>query len=295
MSLNVNTCPLCNEKQSTLFDQRNFRGYQVSNRLCSNCGLVYQSPRLSDDELESFYQNEYRQVYQGCEQPVQKDLTVQIKRASSLIKVLQENGFENIDRHLDIGSSSGILLERIGEEFQCQVVGIEPGEAYRSYAENSGLRVYASIEDLKNAGELPFDLITMVHVLEHLPKPVNYLKELKGQWLRPDGVLLIEVPNLYAHNCFEIAHLTSFSQFTLEETLKKAGYSIKVLIKHGRPRSNLIPLYITILATPSKNSQGQNKAHRERGIRMKRRAGMFHRRIIEHLFPKQAWLSEFHE
>lgn len=295
MPQNVKNCPLCDRKQNTLFDQRNFRGYQVSNRLCSNCGLVYQSPRLSDDELVSFYQNEYRQVYQGSEQPVQKDLSVQKKRSGFLIKALRENGVENIDRHLDIGCSSGILLERVVEEFQCQVVGIEPGEAYRSYAENRGLRVYASMEDLKNAGELPFDLITMVHVLEHLPNPVDYLKVLKGLWLMPDGVLLIEVPNLYAHNCFEIAHLTSFSQFTLEETLKKAGYSIIVLFKHGRPRSKLIPLYITLLATPSKNSQEQNKALRERGIRMKRRAGMAHRRIIERLFPKQAWLSEFPE
>ncbi len=56
----------------------------------------------------------------------------------------------------------------------------------------------------------------------------------------------------------------------------------------------LIPLYITLLATPVEISPGENEVRREGGIRLKRRAGMAHRRIIERLFPKQAWLPEFH-
>jgi 2-polyprenyl-3-methyl-5-hydroxy-6-metoxy-1,4-benzoquinol methylase len=244
---------------------------------------------MSEDELNSFYQKEYRQVYQGSENPIQKDLTVQKKRSGFLIKVLQENGIENIDRHLDIGCSSGILLERVGEEFQCQVVGIEPGDAYRSYAESRGLKVYATLEDAGHGNEIPFDLITMIHVLEHLPGPVDYLNQLKTMWLTSTGLLLIEVPNLYAHDSFEVAHLTSFSQSTLVETLKKAGYTIKGLLKHGQPRSNMIPLYITLLAIPSKNLH--ERINRERGIRMKRRAGIAHRRILERLLPGQAWLS----
>jgi 2-polyprenyl-3-methyl-5-hydroxy-6-metoxy-1,4-benzoquinol methylase len=244
---------------------------------------------MSEDELNSFYQKEYRQVYQGSENPIQKDLTVQKKRSGFLIKVLQENGIENIDRHLDIGCSSGILLERVGEEFQCQVVGIEPGDAYRSYAESRGLKVYATLEDAGHGNEIPFDLITMIHVLEHLPGPVDYLNQLKTMWLTSTGLLLIEVPNLYAHDSFEVAHLTSFSQSTLVETLKKAGYTIKGLLKHGHPRSNMIPLYITLLAIPSKNLH--ERINRERGIRMKRRAGIAHRRILERLLPRQAWLS----
>jgi 2-polyprenyl-3-methyl-5-hydroxy-6-metoxy-1,4-benzoquinol methylase len=294
MPLNVDNCPLCDEKQSTLFDRRNFRGYQVSNRLCLNCGFIYQSPRMNEPELDSFYEHEYRKVYQGSQEPIQKDLLVQSKRAESLIKVLEDSGIENVDRHLDIGCSSGILLERVAKQYHCQGVGVEPGEAYRTYAEDQGLKVYATLQDVKNAGEQKFDLITIIHVLEHLPNPVDYLNQLKGTWLKSDGILLIEVPNLYAHNSFEVAHLASFSQFTLEETLRKAGYSKQFLSKHGRPRSMLIPLYITLLATPVEISPGENEVRREGGIRLKRRAGMAHRRIIERLFPKQAWLPEFH-
>jgi SAM-dependent methyltransferase len=291
MPYKVTNCPLCNQHTSSLFDQRDFRGFQVVNRLCLNCGLVYQSPRMNENELDSFYQNEYRRVYQGSEKPVQKDIYIQTKRSDFLIRVLREFGVENIDRYLDIGCSAGVLLKRVGDEFGCQRIGIEPGEAYRSYAEERGLEVYLTLDELKGSSKLPFDLISMVHVLEHLPDPVEYLKGLKDDWLNEDGVLLIEVPNIYAHDSFEIAHLVSFSQFTLEETLNRAGYAVKGLLKHGQPRSNMIPLYITLLAAPSKKPR--ERINRERGIRMKRRAGMAHKWIIERLFPKQAWLPEY--
>jgi hypothetical protein len=227
---------------------------------------------MDKQELDSFYKEEYRRIYQGSQDPVQRDLNVQTKRANFLLDILEESGIEKVDRHLDIGCSSGILLEQIVTHYQCQSVGVEPGDAYRTYAENRGIEVYASLEEIHKAGEKKFDLITIIHV----------------------GILLIEVPNLYAHNSFEVAHLSSFSQFTLEQTLGKAGFNIKTLLKHGRPRSLLIPLYITLLATPLEDSPGIYENRREQGTGFKRRAGMTHRRIIERLFPKQAWLPEFH-
>ena len=54
-------CPLCGSLQSHIFDQRKFRDLNVTNRICNRCGLVYQSPHMSDEELEAFYQREYRQ------------------------------------------------------------------------------------------------------------------------------------------------------------------------------------------------------------------------------------------
>ena len=44
--------------------------------------------------------------------------------------------------------------------------------------------------------EKNFDLITIVHVLEHLDKPIENIKELKNL-LSNDGVIYAEVPNLY--------------------------------------------------------------------------------------------------
>ena len=293
MPESVTRCPLCEDKRSSTFDQREFRGYQVVNKLCTNCGLVYQSPRMTESELEIFYQSEYRQVYQGSQGPSNTDLSVQKARAGALLDILREVGVDKIDRFADIGSSSGQFLEEIKEEFKCQVIGIEPGEAYRVYAENRGMKVYESLESLAEAGEPAFDLISMIHVLEHIPDPVNYLKQLRQKFLTSNGNILIEVPNLYAHDCFEVAHLISFSRHTLFQLMKKAGYTTIFLQPHGQPRSKLIPLYITLLAAPSEPAPDQSTVEEERWIRLKRRTGLAHRRIIERLFPRQAWLPEY--
>lgn len=293
MSLTVTRCPLCENNRSTTFDQRDFRGYQVVNKLCRNCGLVYQSPRMTNSELQIFYRSEYRQVYQGSKAPAKKDLAVQKARSEILANVLEAAGVEKIRRYADIGSSSGLLLEKIHEDFQCQVIGIEPGEAYRDYSENKGLKIYDSLDSVRRAGEAAFDLISMIHVLEHISDPVEYLKQLRKTFLSSDGNILIEVPNLYAHDCFEIAHLTSFSRHTLHEVMKKAGYSTKFLQIHGQPRSNIIPLYITLIAAPLAQESDHFKVEIERWIQVKRRSGLMHRRIIQRLFPNQAWLLEY--
>lgn len=293
MSEKVNRCPLCEDDRSIVFDQHEFRGFQVVNQLCKNCGLVYQSPRMTEAELLSFYQSEYRQVYQGSQDPSNKDLTVQKARAEALVEILREFGVDNIDRFADIGSSSGLLLEEIKEAFNSQVIGVEPGEAYRNYAENRGLKVYESLERVKQAGEPAFDLVSMIHVVEHLPNPVNYLKQLRENFLSSNGKILIEVPNLYAHDCFEVAHLISFSRHTLFQMMQKAGYTTLFIQPHGRPRSSLIPLYITLLARPRESLLDQNSIETERWIRPKRRTGMAHRRVLERLFPMQAWLPEY--
>jgi 2-polyprenyl-3-methyl-5-hydroxy-6-metoxy-1,4-benzoquinol methylase len=246
---------------------------------------------MTDDELDTFYKSEYRRVYQDSEGPVTKDLTVQEARAVSLINLMIDNGLKNTHRHLDIGSSSGLLMEKIRDKFHCQVVGIEPGDSYRIHAEERGLRVYATLEAAKE--ESPFNLITMVHVLEHVQHPVSFLAMLRQEYLTEDGLLLIEVPNLYAHDCFEVAHLVSFSRHTLFQVLKKAGYSTQVLQVHGQPRSNLIPLYITVIAAPINPLKDKKGVQKERWIGLKRRSGMTHRKIIERAFPRQAWLPEY--
>ncbi len=136
--------------------------------------------------------------------------------------------------HLDIGCSMGILLERFEKEYHCHPVGIEPGEAHRNHARQAGLTVYASLEELEQNEHARFSLISMAHVLEHLPDPVGYLVHLRETLLDPAGWLLLEVPNLYAHDSFETAHLVAYSAHTLQQTLGKAGFEVVRLEKHGQ-------------------------------------------------------------
>jgi len=297
---------LCGETGSRIFDQRSFRGFPVTNRICENCGFVFQSPRMTEVELQEFYAAEYRRLYQGSEGPAVKDLATQAQRARHLLDFLQRNttrsdAFNEDSLFLDIGSSSGKLLECFGQAFNCRVVGVEPGDAYRREAQSRGLDVYATLEGFEQSGQYPCSLVSLIHVLEHLPDPIPYLVHIRQKLLQPGGWLLLEVPNLYAHDCFEVAHLASFSSHTLAETLKQAGFEIVVLKKHGSPRSRLLPLYLTLLARPKPDLAPsaqespaspavQREISPEHNVQIKRRVGMFQRRALSRLFPSLAWI-----
>jgi SAM-dependent methyltransferase len=248
---------------------------------------------MTASELEKFYRDEYRISYQGQEGPSEKDLEIQKTRAGNQVRFLKDLGVENVERYIDVGCSAGLLIEAVQDAFGCEVLGVEPGVVYREYARSKGFAVYEDLNQIQAAKEARFDLVSMIHVLEHIPDPVEYLGSLREEYLTHDAKLLIEVPNLYAHDCFEVAHITSFSQETLIQVLRKAGYRTIFIERHGYPRSKLIPLYISLLAEPSGIRSDPVQIDLERWVKLKRRTGFMHRRVIERFFPSYGWVPEY--
>jgi 2-polyprenyl-3-methyl-5-hydroxy-6-metoxy-1,4-benzoquinol methylase len=283
----VRHCPLCDSDSSLPFDQREFRGHHVSNVICQHCGLVYQSPRMTEAESQAFYEAEYRLLYQGQQGPNSKDLAIQSARAREALDFTRQY-IASASRILDIGCSTGVLLRQYQDYYHAQAVGIEPGNNYRQYAQAQGLEIHASLDALEQAGTSAFFLVSMMHVLEHLPDPIAYLQDLRKHYLHPEGWLLLEVPNLFAHDCFEVAHLVSFSAHTLKQVLQKAGYSVVQLRAHGSPRSQLIPLYLTVLAQPNTNMIYSVRP--DHLVKLHRRYGFLRRKIAERLIPERAWI-----
>src|SRR5205085_10385374 len=76
-------------------------------------------------------------------------------------------------------------------------------------------------------GDVPghFDLITLIHVLEHIPNPRALLVELRKK-LKPGGMLVIEVP-AFMRNPFDLLiadHIVHFNEVTILQTMRTAGY-----------------------------------------------------------------------
>ena len=286
----VERCPLCQSGEHRIFEHAQDGDHTLTYQLCESCGMVFQSPRMSYEELKEFYQAEYRLLVQGEEGPSEKDLRAQAGRARNLLKLTRRQ-IVRVDIHLDIGSSTGALLEAFRECYECLSFGIEPGDLYRLYSQERGLRVEADLSDLDSAQIGKADLISLAHVLEHLPDPINYLKILRREWLTPDGHLLIEVPNLYGHPSLELAHLTAFSSATLRETLRSAGFQPLMLRVHGGSRSRLIPLYLTTLARRMPEASfGKKELPSSRGVLTRRRFGNLWRAWVSRIAPGWAWL-----
>ena len=283
----VEKCPLCGSspEMHTPFETGHEGDLVLEFSLCERCGLVFQSTQMSDEELGRYYSGSYRTLVQGSESPTDKDLRVQSGRARHIVGFAKKY-LPSVGTHLDIGSSSGALLVQSLAVWNSEVVGVEPGDAYREYSARRGIETTPQLEDLEGRR---FDLITMAHVLEHLPEPVQYLQRLRQKWLEPEGYLLLEVPNLYGHQSLELSHTVAFSRATLGEALRQAGFDILRLISHSEPRSRLLSLYLLVLAQASTDPSRSEIRSGSSGVRMRRKLGNMRRRRLTQLVPRFIW------
>jgi hypothetical protein len=290
MSVQKAGCPVCGSLNHTPFERLDDVGIQLDYVFCLGCGVVFQRERPDADDLSSYYRETYRAIVQGSEAPTEKDLRVQAGRARALMPLVT-SCMQEIRVHLDVGSSAGSLLREVQKLYNCKSIGIEPGDAYRSYSRQLGTRTVSDLDQLPSELRGRIDFVSMVHVLEHLAEPVRYLETIRRDWMAEEGALLLEVPNLYGHSCFEAAHLTAYSPAALKETLRRAGYEVLSLNRHGAPRSRLIPLYLTALARPDPSAATvSNSSPALLSTKWGRRIGIFWSRLATRLAPSLAWL-----
>ena len=253
----VKACPCCGNGQFVLFTHWLDVAHEATldYQFCQSCGLVFMSPQFTEEDLNTFYARRYWSLYTGDARPKEADRTAQRERARHLSQIIQTH-IPHIMSHLDIGCSAGELLLTM-RQVQPNLVsaGVELSEAHRDWCIERGLAVYSSIEQLQATHASPqrFDLISLSHVLEHIPEPVEFLKTLSRDVLAPGGHILIEVPNLFGHVSFEIAHVLCFYQKTLVDVLGQAGYRVIWSQEHSVPRnrrkeSRYLQKYITVIA-----------------------------------------------
>jgi 2-polyprenyl-3-methyl-5-hydroxy-6-metoxy-1,4-benzoquinol methylase/rubredoxin len=283
-------CPLCGKSKAKVLSEMDSFSFKVRYYLCQTCGFVFQNPGESAAADPAFYAETYRQLYQATEEPTAKDLRQQRLRAEYQLSLMQNHGVCRLWRALDIGASSGTLLQTIQEAYGGEMIGVEPGNAYRSLAEAKGFKVYPSLEQLQANETARFDLVTMMHVLEHLEDPLDTLRKIKTDLLDDRGFLLVEVPNFYAHESYELAHLNCFTEHSLSEMLKQAGYKVMHMRKHGYPRSETLDLYLSVLARPESETSERLAIIPERSVALKRTLGTLKRNLLTKLMPGKTWL-----
>lgn len=283
-------CLLCESEEQKIFAHVESFGFMLEYYQCENCGLIFQSVEKSRTSDPDFYSKTYRKIYQSSAEPTAKDLWVQEQRAAHLVGLLRIFHLDQPARILDIGASTGVLLQSFQQAFDSEVVGVEPGDAYRVYAQQHGVAMFPSLDSLIEADTEKFDLVSLIHVLEHLPDPVGYLRQIRQQVLSEQGILLVEVPNFYAHDSYELAHLACFTPHTLREVVKQAGFRVVFSYGHGVPRSSRLSLYLTLIAQPLPEENDIPAVKPDRLVRLKRQIGFLYRRFMQKLFPHKAWL-----
>lgn len=211
-------------------------GLEVLTWLSLRSGLLWSSPRLDKDSRRRFYEDDYRFMYTGAHaashtvhlQQFVKGLGIRwwLQKKACILRLTQGSVV------FDVGCSTGGALEAF-RAIGCSVYGCDYGKEYLQYGRRRGLVLeQGSINALAKYGKA--DLIILSHVLEHVGKPLDLLRELKNH-LKPKGLLYVAVPGArnitYDSNKFEndllrylhIAHVYHFTENTLSVAGTKVG------------------------------------------------------------------------
>ncbi|WP_432222632.1 class I SAM-dependent methyltransferase [Flavobacterium sp. TMP13] len=162
----------------------------------ANLDMLITSPQPNENVLSKYYESEdyishtdnKRSLFEKAYHLVKG---IALKNKLSLINTEQpQKGLL-----LDIGAGTGDFL-LVAKENGWQTVGVEPSPRAKKIAIGKGITFVEQIKSLENSS---FDVITMWHVLEHVPDLDLQIQELK-RLLKPNGTLLVAVPNFKSYD-----------------------------------------------------------------------------------------------
>lgn len=152
--------------------------------------LLITFPKPSLEKLPSYYESEDYISHTDGKRSLFEKMYHAVKNIALKNKVKLINLQSPKGKLLDIGAGTGDFLV-VAKNDGWDITGIEPSEKAKTIAMKKGV-IFAN--DLKVLKDHSFDVITMWHVLEHVPNLDEYLLELK-RLLKPTGTLIIAVPN----------------------------------------------------------------------------------------------------
>ena len=209
-------------------------------------GYLRADPLPTKDEVEryyldEFYSSEYKR-FNDSSLEVQKEERDFFNSRWEAICEISKGHFGKLKGlsvfDVGFGFAQALLYFR---DKGMEACGLEPSREGVEYAKSQGLDVYqAGIEDFSCVGSRRFDIVTLLNVLEHLRAPAETLVNIKNKLIKPNGLLVIDVPNEF--NDFQTAanaefklkewwvcppnHINYFSVSSLSRLLDKCGYKV---------------------------------------------------------------------
>jgi SAM-dependent methyltransferase len=206
---------------------------------CRRCGLMYCHPRariLDSQNAEGYapaglllgvrddVEHEYRHLWEKQQ--------LQLRDFRDTRAELNAR-YPGRGRVLEIGSSLGLLLDQLrGDGWQ--TTGLEPwAEAAQFAQEKLGLDIVPATLDNATFPDASFDVVIMLHVIEHVGDPLTTLREIH-RILRPGGTLVMETPryDTLTHKLLKRrerslsceGHQYFFTVDSLRRTYERAGF-----------------------------------------------------------------------
>jgi len=282
-------CPVCANGahyefsgRDLMFDRRERYDYFE----CVSCGATFQYPMPSDEQIAAFYPETYcvfsedkqqRRIGSFRRAVLRSRKGYQHLNASFPFRVLAAlwgrfvslgtPDFQDGGKMLDVGCGNGrylLTMRTLGWDVQ----GVEFSESGVRVCRQANLPVHhGDLESAAFPGD-SFDLITVRHVIEHIPDPQPFMRELV-RVLKPGGRLVIETPNSQALGRAWLGgnwyandvprHLILFSPDNLSQLARNHGLNERLRILETSPKIilNSLDYVVKNQGKPSKKRAGR--------------------------------------
>ena len=217
-------------------------GLPFGSYLCSDCGLIFTSPFISQNSLPLYYDEFYHKLTFGREADPSLPL-YQKGQGEKIFNILKNRLSPNNLKILEIGAGSGSVMKEFmkaakNDGFELTITGFDYGSEYINQFDPEGYNLTMLQGGLDEAarGGCTYDVVIMSHVFEHFADPSQELESLK-RIIGPDSLIFIEVPGVlslksrYVYDCdFLIylvsAHMFNFNLASLTRTLNLNGFKL---------------------------------------------------------------------
>lgn len=188
--------------------------------------------RPQPQNMERYYDSEAYISHTDSKSSFTDKLYQSIKRYSLRKKTqLIDSQIDRGKNLLDIGAGTGdFLVQAKSDGFE--VAGIEPNERARTNAARKGIHLQSDYAGLANQ---KFDVITLWHVLEHLPDLEQQLNQISNL-LKENGIVVVAVPNFKSYDAkhygsfwaaYDVPrHLWHFSRNAISKIFDRRGMEV---------------------------------------------------------------------
>ncbi len=212
-------CPLCGNASKDLFLN------ELAMRQCVKCSLVW---RQNFDLPADHYANKVTDIGSNKLKEREQNSILRLKQFKKHVL------FEDV---CDVGTGEGVFLKVLQTHGCKRCVGIEPNRLMADFWKLNNLRVFNAkstkeIVDLIEREKIK--VVTLFHVIEHIPDPVDLLSEIRSA-LPSGGIVVVETPNLeaysmkkssYRHKLIYPEHLFYFNTHNFLQMFNKTGFNV---------------------------------------------------------------------
>ena len=197
--------------------------------------ILITQPQPSPEKLPNYYESEDYISHTDSTKKISDKLYQGVKNfmLQKKLKLIESLADSSTKSLLDVGAGTGDFL-KTAKQKNWKVRGVEPNAQARNLAQQKHIKLVEEISLIDSSEK--FDIITLWHVLEHLPDLEFQIKKFYSL-LNKDGYLIIAVPNFKSYDAnyykefwaaYDVPrHLWHFSKEGIQSLMKKHQFQLQ--------------------------------------------------------------------